>query len=34
MKFLDFIVTEDFLYYNAINILPPPLEKVQTGECL
>lgn len=34
MKFLNFIVIEDFFYYNVINILPPPLEKVQMGECL
>lgn len=34
MKFLNFIRIEDLFDYNLGNILPPPLEKVQTGECL
>ena len=33
MKFSSFRVVEDFFDYNFANILPPPLEKVQMGEC-
>jgi len=33
-KFLNFMDIKDFIYYNDTNILPPPLEKVQMGECL
>ncbi len=34
MKGSNFIAIEDLFVYNYGNILPPPLKKVQTGECL